>query len=54
MFDPMSMVWATIAATVAVVAAVRVWPRSHARAEAALGRISNQWLAEQRMNPPDA
>ena len=53
-FDLVSVLWAVIGASIALFAIVRVWSRLHSPKESSLGSISDQWLAEQRLNRPDS
>jgi len=52
-FDPMNVLWATIGAGVAALVAARVWSRYQEPKDSWLGCVSEQWLAEQRLNRPD-
>jgi hypothetical protein len=54
MFNATSLVWAAIATIVAVFVFARIWSRRHAPSDASLGTVSDQWLAEQRLNRPDS
>jgi len=54
-FDPVNVLWAAIGASVAVFVAARVWSRwYHGPKDSSLGSVSEQWLAEQRLNRPDS
>ena len=53
MFDPVSVLWAMIGASVAALVGARVWSRYQRPKESWLGSVSEQWLAEQRLNRPD-
>jgi hypothetical protein len=54
MFDPVNVVWAAIGASVAVLVVVRAWSRYQGPKDSSLGSVSEQWLAEQRLNRPDS
>ena len=54
MFDPMYVLWGAIGASVAVWAAARAWSRYRVPKDSSLGSVSEQWLAEQRLNRPDS
>jgi hypothetical protein len=53
-FDPVNVLWAAIGASVVVFAAVRAWSRWYQPKDSSLGSVSEQWLAEQRLNRPDS
>ena len=53
-FDLVSVLWAVIGASIALFAILRVWSRLHPPKESSLGSVSDQWLAEQRLNRPDS
>ena len=50
----MSVMWIAISAGIAVVVLARVWSRHQAPGANLLGAVSEQWLAEQRLNRPDS
>lgn len=54
MFDPVTVLWGAIGAGVAVLVVARVWSRYQGPKDASLGSVSEQWLAEQRLNRPDS
>ena len=55
MFDPVNVLWAAIGASVAVFAVARAWSRWYpGPKDSSLGSVSEQWLAEQRLNRPDS
>lgn len=54
MFDPVNVLWGAIGASVAVFVVARLWSRSQAPKDSSLGSVSEQWLAEQRLNRPDS
>jgi len=55
MFDPVNVLWAAIGASVAVFAVARAWSRRYqGPKDSSLGSVSEQWLAEQRLNRPDS
>ena len=49
----MNVLWATIGAGIAALVVARVWSRHQESNESWLGFVSEQWLAEQRLNRPD-
>jgi len=49
----MVVLWAVLGVAAAIAAGARFWLRSHAPVNAAMGTLSGQWLAEQRMNPQE-
>ena len=53
-FDPVNVVWGAIGASIAVFVAVRAWSRYLGPKDSSLGSVSEQWLAEQRLNRPDS
>ena len=54
LFDPVTMLWAAIGVGIAAFFAVRAWSRHHAPRDSSLGTVSEQWLAEHRLNRPDS
>jgi len=54
MFDPVNVLWAAIGAGVAALVVVRAWARYRGPKDSSLGSVSEQWLAEQRLNRPDS
>jgi hypothetical protein len=53
MFDPMTVLWLAIGATVAAVAGGRFWFRAHPPTDSVLGTVSDQWLEGHRRNGRD-
>ena len=53
MFDPVNVLWGSVGASVAVFVLARFWSRHHPK-DSSLGSVSEQWLAEQRLNRPDS
>lgn len=54
-FDPLNLLWTAIGASVAVLVVVRAWLRWYqGPKDSSLGSVSEQWLAEQRLNRPDS
>jgi hypothetical protein len=53
-FDPLNVLWAGIGASVAVLVVARAWSRWFGPKDSSLGSVSEQWLAEQRLNRPDS
>jgi hypothetical protein len=54
-FDPLIVLWAAIGASVTVFVGVRLWSRWYqGPKDSSLGSVSDQWLAEQRLNRPDS
>lgn len=53
MVDPVIMLWVAVGASVGIFVLVRSWSR-RAPADGSLGTVSDQWLAEQRLNRPDS
>ena len=54
MFDPVNLLWGAIGGTVVVLVMVRTWSRYQEPKDSSLGSVSEQWLAEQRLNRPDS
>ena len=54
MVDQVNVLWGAIGASVAVFVVARVWSRNHDSKDSSLGSVSEQWLAEQRVNGPDS
>jgi hypothetical protein len=54
MFDPVNVLWGAIAASVAALVVARAWSRYRGPKDSSLGSVSEQWLAEQRLNRPDS
>ena len=54
MFDLVNVLWGAIGASVAVFVVARAWSRHQAPKDSSLGSVSEQWLAEQRLNRPDS
>ena len=54
MFDPVNVLWGAIGASVAVFVVARAWSRYQGPKNSSLGSVSEQWLAEQRLNRPDS
>ena len=54
MFDPVNVLWAAIGASLAVFVVARAWSRHQGSKDSSLGSVSEQWLAEQRLNRPDS
>jgi len=53
--DPVHVLWAAIGVSVAVFVVARIWLRRfQGPKDSALGSVSEQWLAEQRLNRPDS
>jgi hypothetical protein len=52
--DPVNVLWAAIGAAVAVFLAARAWSHYQGPKDSSLGSVSEQWLAEQRLNRPDS
>jgi hypothetical protein len=53
--DPLTVLWAAIGASVSVLVVARVWSRWYqGTKDSSLGSVSEQWLAEQRLNRPDS
>jgi hypothetical protein len=50
----MSIVWIGVAAGIVLVVVVSLWARFRETAAPVLGTVSDQWLAEQRLNRPDS
>jgi len=50
----MSVLWTAIGVGIAAWLLVRFWSRYHAPGADPLGTVSEQWLAEQRLNRPDS
>ena len=50
----MSVLWAAIGAGIAALVVAHVWSRYHAPGADPLGTVSEQWLADQRLNRPDS
>jgi hypothetical protein len=49
----MNVLWIAIGAGVVAFALVRLWGMYRAAGAPMLGTVSDQWLAEQRLNRPD-
>jgi hypothetical protein len=49
-----NVLWGAIGASVAAFVLVRLWSRYQEPNDASLGSVSEQWLAEQRLNRPDS
>jgi len=55
LFDPVNVLWAAIGASVGVFLAARAWSRWYLGPKnSSLGFVSDQWLAEQRLNRPNS
>ena len=54
MVDPVNVLWGAIGVSVAVFVLARVWARFQGPNDSSLGSVSEQWLAEQRLNRPDS
>jgi len=54
MFDPVNVLWGAIGAGLAVFFVARTWLRHRGPKNSSLGSVSEQWLAEQRLNRPDS
>jgi len=54
MVDPVTVLWSAIGASVALFVAARVWSRHQDSKDSSLGSVSEQWLAEERLNRPDS
>jgi hypothetical protein len=53
--DPVNVLWGAIGVSVAVFVLARVWARYQDPTDSStLGSVSEQWLAEQRLNRPDS
>ena len=50
----MSVMWIAVSAGIAILVLARVWSRYQAPGTNPLGAVSEQWLAEQRVNGPDS
>jgi hypothetical protein len=50
----MNVLWVAIGASVAVFVVARAWSRHQWPKDSSLGSVSDQWLAEQRLNRPDS
>jgi len=53
-FDTVNVLWGAIGASVAVFVVARAWSRYLGPKDSSLGSVSEQWLAEQRLNRPDS
>jgi hypothetical protein len=53
-FDPVNVLWGAIGAGIVVLVIARIWSRYHGSRDSSLGSVSDQWLAEQRLNRPDS
>ena len=53
-FDPVYVLWGAIGAIAVLFVVVRAWSRYLGPKDASLGSVSDQWLAEQRLNRPDS
>jgi hypothetical protein len=51
---PMNMLWTVAGAVVVTCVVARAWWRSYAPEGNALGAVSEQWLAEHRLDRPDS
>jgi hypothetical protein len=51
-FDSPAVLWGAIG--IAALVAARVWSQYQRPKDASLGSVSEQWLAEQRLNRPDS
>jgi hypothetical protein len=49
-----SVVWIAVGAAIAAWASARVWSWYYAPETNTLGTVSEQWLAEHRVNRPDS
>lgn len=54
MFDAVTVLWAAIGASVGVFLVGRAWSRWYQGPNSSLGFVSDQWLAEQRLNRPNS
>jgi hypothetical protein len=52
--ESVSVAWTAIGAGVVALVVARVWWRYHAPQPDALGTVSEQWVAEHRLNRPDS
>jgi hypothetical protein len=52
--DAVSILWIAIGMSVAALIGARLWSRSQVPKDSMLGTVSDQWLAEQRLNRPDS
>jgi len=51
----MNVLWGAIGASISLFVAARVWSRWYqGPKDSSLGSVSEQWLAEQRLNRPDS
>jgi hypothetical protein len=48
------VLWGAIGAIAVLFVVVRAWSRYLGPKDASLGSVSDQWLAEQRLNRPDS
>jgi len=53
-FVPVNVLWGAIGASFAVFVVARAWSRYQGTKDSSLGTVSEQWLAEQRLNRPDS
>jgi hypothetical protein len=54
-FDPVNVLWAAIGASGGVFLLARSWSRWYqGPKDSSLGSVSEQWLAEHRLNRPDS
>jgi len=54
-FEPTTVLWTAIGASLVVFVVTRTWSRWQQGPEnSSLGSVSDQWLAEQRLNRPDS
>jgi hypothetical protein len=52
-FDPATLLWVAIGIGILAYGCVRIWARYHGTKDSSLGTVSEQWLAERRLNRPD-
>lgn len=53
-FDPVHVLWGAIGAILVLFVVARAWSRYQGPKDSSLGSVSDQWLAEQRLNRPDS
>ena len=54
MVDSVNALWGAIGASVVVFVVARAWSRYLRPNDSSLGFVSEQWLAEQRLNRPES
>jgi hypothetical protein len=52
-FDAATLLWVVIGLGIVAYGGARIWARYHDTKDASLGSVSEQWLAERRLNRPD-